>query len=107
MLGKSIGSWRTRIASRLGVPLALFALVTGFSPFTATVAARAGTMQNYIVLYSASTVPADAAASLAKAGRTPVYKYTQIGVAIVPSDSTGFRANLLKHTRVERPSATA
>src|SRR3989440_7943716 len=107
MLGKSIGSWRTRIASRLGVPLALVALVTGFSPLTATVAARAGTMQNYIVLYSASAVPADAAASLAKAGGTLVYKYPQIGVAIVRSDSTAFRANLLKDTRVDGASATA
>src|SRR5437588_5146212 len=107
MLGKSIGSWRTRIASRLGVPLALVALVTGFSPLTATVAARAGTMQNYIVLYSASAVPADAAASLAKAGGTLVYQYPQIGVAIVRSDSTAFRANLLKDTRVDGASATA
>src|SRR3989440_10938960 len=107
MLGKSIGSWRTRIASRLGVPLALVALVTGFSPLTATVAAHAGTMQNYIVLYKASAVPADAAASLAKAGGTLVYKYQQIGVAIVRSDSTAFRANVLKDTRVDGASATA
>ncbi|HYY46421.1 MAG TPA: S8 family serine peptidase [Candidatus Angelobacter sp.] len=72
-----------------------------------TAPAQAGTMQNYIVLYSASAVPADAAASIAKAGGTLVYSYNQIGVAIARSDSATFRTNIVKDSRVEGASATA
>jgi subtilisin family serine protease len=107
MLQKSVGSWRVRMASRMGVPLALVGLVTGFSPLTATVAAHAGAMQTYIVLYSASAVPVDAAASLANAGGTLLYSYPQIGVAIARSDSADFRANVVKDARVDGAAATA
>jgi hypothetical protein len=107
MLKRRLSSWRARFASRFGVPLALLGLVTAVSPLTATVGAHAGTMQNYIVLYNASAVPADASASIAKAGGSLVYSYPQIGVAIAKSDSATFRANLAKDSRVEGASATA
>src|SRR5437763_456803 len=107
MLKRTIRTWRARVARRFGVPLALLGLVTGFSPLASTVAAQAGTMQNYIVLYGGSAVPADAAASIAKAGGTLVYSYNQIGVAIARSDSSTFRANIVKDNRVEGASATA
>src|SRR5438105_4166003 len=106
MATSTVRSWRARIAGRFGVPLALLGLVAGVSPLTATVAAQAGTMQNYIVLYSASAVPGDAAASIARAGGSLVYSYPQIGVAIARSDSASFRANLLKDARVDGASAT-
>src|SRR5918911_319393 len=107
MLRNTIRSWRARLTRRFGVPLALAGLVAGVSPLTASVAAHAGTMQNYIVLYSASAVPADAAASIARAGGTLVYSYNQIGVAIARSDSANFLANIVKDNRVEGASATA
>jgi subtilisin family serine protease len=107
MLRNTISSWRPRVARRFGVPLALLGLVTGFSPLTATIGAHASTMQNYIVLYGASAVPADAAASIARAGGSLVYSYNQIGVAIARSDSASFRANVVKDNRVEGASATA
>ena len=107
MLKRTISSWRSRFARRVGVPLALFGLVTGLSPLTATVGAHAGTMQNYIVLYGGSAVPADAAASIAKAGGSLVYSYNQIGVAVAKSDNASFRANIVKDTKVEGASATA
>ena len=73
MLKRTHSSWRARLTGRFGVPVALLGLVTGVSPLTATVGAHAGTMENYIVLYSASAVPADASATMAKAGGvTPV-----------------------------------
>src|SRR6266581_1674933 len=100
-------SWRARFASRFGVPVALLGVVTGVSPLTATVGAHAGTMQNYIVLYSASAVPADASASMAKAGGSLVYSYPQIGVVIAKSDSTTFRDAIVKDSRVEGAAATA
>src|SRR5437899_3320086 len=107
MLKGTIRTWRARVARRFGVPLALLGLVTGFSPLASSVAAQAGTMQNYIVLYGSSAVPADAAASIAKAGGSLVYSYGQIGVAIARSDSSNFRANIVKDNRVEGASSTA
>src|SRR2546429_886077 len=107
MLKRTIRTWRARVARRFGVPLALLGLVTGFSPLASTVAAQAGTMQNYIVLYGGSAVPADAAASIARSGGTLVYSYSQIGVAIARSDNVNFGANVAKDNRVEGVSATA
>src|SRR5438046_2572359 len=107
MLKRTIRTWRARVARRFGVPLALLGLVTGFSPLASSVAAQAGTMQNYIVLYGGSAVPADAAASIARSGGSLVYSYDQIGVAIARSDSSNFRANILKDNKVEGASATA
>src|SRR5947208_15820554 len=107
MLKRTHPPWRAHLAGRFGVPIALLGLVTGVSPLTATVGAHAGTMQNYIVLYSASAVPGDASASLAKAGGSLVYSYPQIGVANAKSDSATFRANIVKDNRVEGAAATA
>ncbi len=107
MRKRTHSSWRAHFAGRFGVPVALLGLVTGVSPLTATVGAHAGTMQNYIVLYNASAVPADASASIAKAGGSLVYSYSQIGVAIARSDSVTFQANIVKDDRVEGASATA
>src|SRR5256885_3087043 len=107
MLKRTIRTWRARVARRFGVPLALLGFVTGFSPLASSVAAHAGTMQNYIVLYGSSAVPADAAASIARSGGSLVYSYDQIGVAIARSDSANFRANILKDNKVEGASATA
>src|SRR2546430_7945557 len=107
MLKGTIRTWRARVARRFGVPLALLGLVTGFSPLASTVAAQAGTMQNYIILYGGSAVPADAAASINRAGGTLVYSYSQIGVAIARSDNTNFRANIVKDNKVEGASSTA
>src|SRR5256885_125012 len=107
MIKATRSSWRAHFAGRFGVPVALLGLVSGLSPLTATVGAHAGTMQSYIVLYSASALPADASASIAKAGGSLVYSYPQIGVAIAKSDSASFRANLVKDNRVEGASSTA
>ena len=101
MLKRTIRTWRARVARRFGVPLALLGLVTGFSPLASSVAAQAGTMQNYIVLYGSSAVPADAAASIARSGGSLVYSYDQIGVAIARSDNSNFRANIVKDNKVE------
>lgn len=68
--------------------------------------AQAGTMQTYIVLYAGQSVPADAATTFADAGGTLVYSYNAIGVAIARSDSSTFRANLMRDTRVEGAAAT-
>src|SRR3989440_11293378 len=107
MLKRTRSSWRAHFAGRFGVPIALLGLVTGVSPLTATVGAHAGTMQTYIVLYGASAVPADASASIAKAGGSLVYSYPQIGVAIAKSDSASFRASIVKDSKVEGAASTA
>src|SRR5256886_4420599 len=107
MFKRTHSSWRAHVAGRFGVPQAVLGVVACSSPLTATVGAHAGTMANYIVLYGASAVPADASASLAKAGGSLVYSYPQIGVAIAKSDSATFRANIVKDNRVEGAAATA
>src|SRR5438876_1796850 len=107
MLMQTHSSWRARLTGRFGVPVALLGLVTGVSPLTATVGAHAGTTQNYIVLYGASAVPADASASIAKAGGSLVYSYPQIGVVIAKSDSETFRDVIVKDSRVEGAAATS
>src|SRR2546427_11641623 len=69
--------------------------------------ARAGTMQTYIVLYSAQAVPADAARTITNAGGVFVYAYNAIGVVIARSDSPLFRDTLLADSRIENVSSTA
>jgi len=68
---------------------------------------QAGAAETYIVLYKAQSVPANAAASIAAAGGTLVYRYDAIGVAIARSNNDAFRSNLLKDSRVENASATS
>jgi lantibiotic leader peptide-processing serine protease len=68
---------------------------------------RAGTAQNYLVLYKAQSVPSDAAGSIQRAGGSLVYSYSQIGVAVARSDSSTFRTNLMRDNRIEGVSGTA
>src|SRR5947208_14466901 len=107
MRKRTRSSWRAHFAGRFGVPVALLGLVTGVSPLTATVGAHAGTTQNYIVLYAASAVPADASASIAKAGGLLVYSYPHIGYAIAMSDSAASRDIIARDSVVAGAAATA
>lgn len=70
-------------------------------------AAVAGTTQTYIILYKGQAVPADAAATVTRAGGTFVYSYEAIGVVIARSDDSLFRENLLRDTRIENAASTA
>jgi subtilisin family serine protease len=56
----------------------------------------AGSTQTYLVLYKGSSVSANAASSIQKAGGSLVYAYDQIGVAVATSSSDSFASNLLK-----------
>jgi lantibiotic leader peptide-processing serine protease len=68
---------------------------------------HAGTTQTYVVLYRGSSVSSDAANVIAGAGGTMVIAYQQIGVAIATSDSSTFRANLLRDNRIQGAQSTA
>ena len=72
----------------------------------AAVIAPAAFGGNYLVVYK-NAVPADAAASIQKAGGALVYAYPEIGVAVASSNESSFRANVLKDSRVDDASATA
>ena len=63
--------------------------------------------ENYIVLYRAQAVPANAGTTIQRAGGTLVYSYNQIGVAIASSTSPTFRADLLRNSAVQNASSTA
>jgi subtilisin family serine protease len=72
----------------------------------ASVAAPAALASNYIVLYKQHAVPADAAATVQKAGGSFVYSYPEIGVVIARSESSLFATNLLRDNRIEGATAT-
>jgi subtilisin family serine protease len=82
-------------------------LLLASAPIAAVQTAHAGVQQTYLVVYSQEALPAGAASTISNAGGTVVAAYGAIGVAVVRSDSTTFRANLMKDSRVEGVSATA
>ena len=67
---------------------------------------HAGTTQTYVVLYKNSSVSPNARAS-SPAGGTMVIASKQIGVAIATSDSSTFRMDLLRDTRIQGAQSTA
>jgi len=67
---------------------------------------RAGTAQNYIVLYKTQSVSMDAANVIAKAGGTLVANYNAIGVVIARSDNDAFRSNLMTNSAIQGVAAT-
>lgn len=67
---------------------------------------HAGTTKTYVVLYKGTSVPADAANTIASAGGTLSIAYKQIGVAIATSDSASFRSALIRDGRIQGASAT-
>src|SRR5256712_14225268 len=102
MLKRTHSSWRARFAGRFGGPVALLGLVAGVSPLTATVGAHAGTMQNYIVLYSASAGPADAAGCIAQTGGAIGHSYPPNGGVIAKSGRATFPGRTRHGTQVRR-----
>ncbi len=70
-------------------------------------AAAAGGTQTYLILYARSSVPSDAATSVANAGGTLVASYGAIGVAVARSDDAQFRAKIVSDARVQGASATS
>jgi subtilisin family serine protease len=81
-------------------------LLLATAPIAGVPAAQAGTEQTYLVVYHQQALPADAAASISGAGGTIVATYDAIGVAVARSDSSTFRDNLIKDSRIEGVSAT-
>ena len=69
-------------------------------------AVAVGESQTYLIVYSGSSVPSDAANRIAAAGGTLVARYGQIGVAIAHSDKIGFGATIKGDARVAGAAAT-
>src|SRR6187397_983563 len=88
--------------------VACLAVVAAFaSSITGATAAPTGPAQTYMVVYKGTTSPSDSVARLKAAGGTVLKAYPQIGVAVVSSTSTTFRAAALRDARVDGVSATA
>jgi subtilisin family serine protease len=68
---------------------------------------HAATTKTYVVLYKGTSVSPDAANVIAQAGGSMVIAYKQIGVVIATSDSSTFRSDLLRDTRIQGASSTA
>ena len=65
-----------------------------------------GSTHTYLILYSKSAVPSDAAGMIAASGGTLIAKYSAIGVVVARSDSSTFRSKVLKDSRVSGAAAT-
>jgi len=72
------------------------AVLVGAVGSTALTASGAGSAQNYLVVYTSESVPANAARTIQQAGGTLVYSYGQIGVAVANSANASFAGDLLK-----------
>src|SRR6266566_8220786 len=81
-------------------------LLAATPAFTTVQTAQAGLQQTYLVVYHNQSLPAGAAATISGAGGAVVATYGDIGVAVARSDSTTFRDNLMKDSRIEGVSAT-
>ena len=100
-----------RFRGRLGRLLVGAAVITatGMSVPTAATAAPAGATgpaETYLVLFKGSQSPADAAATVARAGGTVVADYSKIGVLVARSGDSAFDDRMRADKRVEGASAT-
>jgi lantibiotic leader peptide-processing serine protease len=86
--------------------LAVSSSLTAVVPAHATNAVTTGANQTYIVLYKASSVSADAATAVTKAGGAIVAAYPQIGVVVATSNNSAFRSNVIGDARVGGAAAT-
>jgi subtilisin family serine protease len=91
-----------RVAAAAALASTLFGSVPGVAAAPSSAQA-----QTYIVLYTQLAVPADAAASVARAGGQLVISYDEIGVAIATSASPAFRETVRQDSRVDDAAATA
>lgn len=98
-------STRRGLAAAFGLAIAGSTALVALAPQVQ--AASTGTNSTYIVVYNDGTSSAGAASAVSKAGGTVVANYTQIGVVIAQSASTGFAGSMSKATNVSGVSATA
>ena len=70
-------------------------------------AAATGTSQTYLVVYTGSSIPSNAAANVAAAGGSIVSRYDKIGVIVASSDSLAFNTKMKADSKVAGAVATA
>jgi subtilisin family serine protease len=95
----------TRVKAVLGFIGLLVATASAAAAAPASAATQGG-VSTYIVLYR-GTSPADAAATVSKAGGTLVANYSQIGVVIARSRDPNFAAAVQKNGKVAGAASTA
>ncbi len=69
-------------------------------------ASNTGTSQNYLIVYSAQSVPSNAADEISAAGGTLLYSYDAIGVVLASSSSDTFRSALMTDSSIQGVEAT-
>jgi subtilisin family serine protease len=92
--------------SRLVAPVIAVLAMAG-TMFAAIPSASAGETGTFLVVYKGSALPSNAGSFISSAGGTVVASYPQIGVLVARTDSTSFRSNVMKDTRVAGAAATA
>jgi len=92
---------------RVGLAAALAATAVVVTLAVTSAVASASSAGTYVVLYNGSSVPANAATTIARAGGTLAYSYDQIGVVIATSSSASFADTLATDSKIEGVSSTA
>ena len=96
---------------RLGITALAGLLVAGGTALTTLTPTAQGATStdatNYLVLYQDGASSSGAATAVAKAGGSVVANYTQIGVVVARSTSSGFAAAMSKTAKVSGVSSTA
>jgi subtilisin family serine protease len=83
------------------------ALLSGAAVVLSLAFAAPASAEKYIVLYKASSVPADASRTIQNAGGDVVAAYDEIGVVVADSDAASFRDAVMRDSRVEGAEGTS
>jgi lantibiotic leader peptide-processing serine protease len=89
------------------VALAAATLLVGLSASVAAALSNGAAESTYLVVYKATSVPANAGSTLQQAGGSVVYSYDKIGVVVATSADPSFASNALRDGRVAGAEATA
>ena len=96
-----------KIRRIFSVTMALVMALSATSTFAVSAApSHDATSQNYLILYTALSVPSNAASTISKAGGTMLYSYKAIGVVLASSSSSTFRSALMSDSRIQGVAAT-
>jgi subtilisin family serine protease len=98
---------RTQTGGRSRRRLAWWAATFGTVVLAAAASVSPAHAAKYVVLYYQENVPADAAATINRAGGSVVASYPQIGVVIAESDAESFATSLASDSRIEGAASTA
>jgi subtilisin family serine protease len=100
MLNERTLSWRVRVASRLGVPLALAGLAAGLSPLASTVTSAASSSSTRYIVILKSPHDVSGESAIGRQGGKLLHS-NQLGIAVADSTDPAFATNLQVSGKVD------